>query len=136
MYRIFLTFVRDNVFFIFILSIMPLPLLGSVAAGHRTTGFSFLLIFVKQIKSLQNATGWRSDFGTFSISDTKKLIYFLFKLYLNSKIIFVKPRIWAILSLIFGSLSQNLWPYGPTKWAHLLQYKYFMEISHRSYMSH
>jgi hypothetical protein len=42
MFRTFLTFVRD-VDFIFILSILPLPLLGSVAAGHRTIRFLLLL---------------------------------------------------------------------------------------------
>jgi hypothetical protein len=40
LFRTFLTFVRD-VDFIFILSILPLPLLGSVAAGHRTIRFLF-----------------------------------------------------------------------------------------------
>jgi hypothetical protein len=32
--------------FFFILSILPLPLLGSVAAGHRTIRFLFFLFFL------------------------------------------------------------------------------------------
>jgi hypothetical protein len=43
LFRTFLTFVRD-VDFIFILSILSLPLLGSVAAGHRTIRFLLLLL--------------------------------------------------------------------------------------------
>jgi hypothetical protein len=44
LYRTFLTFVRDYGFFL-ILSIMPLPLLGSIAAGHRTIRFLFLFSY-------------------------------------------------------------------------------------------
>jgi hypothetical protein len=47
-YRIFPSFVRDyrTIALFPNKSIMPLPLLGSVAAGHQTIRFLFLLLFL------------------------------------------------------------------------------------------
>jgi hypothetical protein len=59
----FLTFVRD----FFILSILPLPLLGSVAAGHRTIRFLFRSDIYRQqaIQLFQRWREWEYGFPNF-----------------------------------------------------------------------
>jgi hypothetical protein len=74
--------------------------------------------------------------GQYVFFTRNSLNIFNLKGYKNSNNNTVKPRLWAIFSTIFGSLSQTVCPYGPTKWAYLLQYKHLMEISHSSDLGH